>query len=54
MKIVSYSKARLELRSVLDEVSNSGEPTCVISKSNQVVIISKKMYDEIIEGIKVK
>ena len=51
VKIVNYSKARKELRSILDEVNNSNEPTCIVSKNNQVVIISKKMYDEMIDVI---
>ena len=52
MKIVNYSYARKNLRSVLDEVEKSNEPTCIVSKGNQVVIISKRMYDKMIEGLK--
>lgn len=52
MKIVNYSEARKNLRVILDEIESSNEPTCVTSKSNQVVIISKRMYDEMIERVK--
>lgn len=52
MKIVNYSDARANLRKILDEVEKSNEPTCVTSKVNQVVIISKRMYDEMIEAVK--
>jgi len=51
VKIVNYSKARKELRSILDEVEKSNEPTCIVSKNNQVVIISKRMYDNMIDVI---
>ena len=45
MKIIKYTEARLNLRRVLDQVADSGNPTCVISKNNQVVIIPKDIYD---------
>ena len=51
MKIVSYSDARANLRKTLDEVERSNEPTCITSKANQVVVISKRMYDEMIDVI---
>lgn len=51
MKIVNYSHARKNFRDVLDEVEQSNEPACVVSKNNQAVIISKKMYDQMIDVI---
>lgn len=45
MKIIKYTEARLNLRKVLDQVADSGNPTCVISKNSQVVIIPKDIYD---------
>ena len=51
MKIVNYSHARKNFRNVLDEVEQSNEPTCIVSKNNQTVLISKKMYDQMIDVI---
>ena len=49
MKIIKYTEARLNLRKVLDQVANDNESTCVVSKSSQVVIISKSQYDKMIK-----
>lgn len=49
MKILNYSYVRKNFRKVIDEVDSSNEPTCITSKGNQAVIISKRMYDEMIE-----
>lgn len=49
VKIVNYSYARKNLRGVIDAVENDSEPTCIVSKNNQVVLISKSDYDTIIE-----
>lgn len=53
MKIVIYSYARTNLRSVLDTVVSDSEPTCIISKSNQVVLMSKTDYDTLMETVHV-
>ena len=51
VKIVKYSEARKNLRSTLDKVISDCEPTCIVSKNNQVVLISKAVYDGIIDNI---
>ena len=51
MKIVNYSYARKNFRKVLDQVVDDSEVTCIVSKSNQVVIMSKSDYDSIIETL---
>ena len=50
MKIINYTQARLNLRKMIDEVVESKTPTCIVSKNNQVVVISKAKYDELIRG----
>ena len=47
MKIIRYSYARNNLRAVLDELTDNNEPTCIVSNSCQVVLMSKKQYDTI-------
>mgnify|MGYP003671870698 FL=1 len=47
MKIIKYSYARNNLRAVLDELTDNNEPTCIVSNSGQVVLMSKKQYDTI-------
>ena len=49
MRIVKYSEARENLRRELDLVVDNSEPTCVISKNNQVVMMSKSDYDTMVE-----
>ena len=49
MKIVKYSHARKNFRSVIDNVVDDCEPCCVVSKNNQVVMISKLDYDTLVE-----
>jgi prevent-host-death family protein len=51
MRIIKYSAARENLRKELDIVAESSQPTCIVSKSNQVVLISKKEYDAIMKRI---
>ena len=53
MKIVNYSYARKNFRKVLDQVVDDSEVTCVVSKGNQVVIMSKSDYDSMIEVLHV-
>ena len=45
MRIINYTEARENLRRELDLVVSNSEPTCVVSKSNQVVMLSKEDYD---------
>ena len=45
MKIVNYSYARGNLRKLLDEVTETSTPLCIVSKSNQVVVMDKAQYD---------
>lgn len=54
MKIINYSTARENLRRELDCVIDNNEPTCVVSKNNQVVMIAKSEYDDMNEKIKNK
>ena len=54
MRIIKYSDARQNLRSELDLVVSDSEVTCIISKNNQVVIISKDEYDRMISIISTK
>lgn len=49
MRIVNYSYARKNFRGVIDEVIDNSEPTCIVSKNNQVVMISKSDYDNLVE-----
>ena len=49
MRIINYTEARENLRRELDLVVSNSEPTCIVSKSNQVVIMSKTDYDTLIE-----
>ena len=51
MKIINYTKARLNLRETLDHPIKTGLPTVIISKNDQqVVLISKAKYDELKDG----
>ena len=54
MKVINYSAARKNLRSVIDEVVETGIPTCITSKSNQVVIISKDEFDSMVKQLESK
>ena len=54
MKIINYSYARKFLRAVIDEVVSSDEPTCIVSKNNQVVIISKDKFDSMVKQLESK
>ena len=49
MKIINYTEARENLRRELDLVVNNSEPTCIVSKNNQVVMMSKADYDTMTE-----
>ncbi len=50
MKVINYTKLRLNLRKELDEVVSTNTPTCVTSTGDkQVVIVSKEQYDELIK-----
>lgn len=51
MRIIKYSAARQNLRRELDTVVENSEPTCIVSKDNQVVLMSKKDYDAIMARI---
>ncbi len=45
MKVITYSHARANLRSVLDEVNETNEHCVITSKTSHVVVLSKKEYD---------
>ena len=49
MRIINYTEARENLRRELDLVVSNSEATCVISKNNQVVMMSKVDYDTLVE-----
>ena len=51
MKRINYSAARKRLREVLDECVNDSVPVCIVSKNNQVVMVSKTDYDLMIKKI---
>jgi len=53
MKVIKYSAARKRLREVLDECVRTEEPVLIDSINNQVVVVSKKMFDEMNEGVNV-
>ena len=48
MKIVKYTEARNNLRRVIDDTVNDFESTCIISKNNQVIMMSKNAYEDLI------
>jgi PHD/YefM family antitoxin component YafN of YafNO toxin-antitoxin module len=47
METIFYSNARQALRTVIDDCVNNNEPVIIKSKSNDVVLISKKGYDKL-------
>ena len=49
MKIIKYSDARTNLRKEIDRVVNDRETTCIVSKNNQFVMMSKSDYDTMVE-----
>jgi len=51
VNIINYSKARKNLRSVLDDVADGKGSTCIVSKNSQVVVISKVVYDGLIDNL---
>ena len=51
MKIVNYSYARKNFRKVLDQVVDDSEVTCIVSKANQVVVMSKSDCDSMVEAL---
>jgi prevent-host-death family protein len=51
MDIINYTYARANLKKVMDSASLTGEPTLIISKKNQVVIMSKSKYQLLIKGV---
>ena len=46
MKIINYTEAKTNLRKTLDECELTSEPVCIVSRNNQMVIISKAQYDK--------
>ena len=50
MEITNYTNARKNLKRIMDLACLNQEPTLIISKSTQVVIISKAKYDLLIKG----
>ena len=51
MEVVNYTYARQNLKKVMDDCAESGEPTVIISKKNQVVMISKAKYYDMVKVI---
>ena len=51
MKIINYTEAKTNLRKTLDECELTNEPVCIVSRNNQMVIISKAQYDMMINKI---
>jgi len=47
MKTIKYSNARQTLRKVIDDCVNNNEPVMIKSKANDVIVISKAKYDEL-------
>ena len=46
MKVIKFSAARKRLRETLDECERTEEPVLIDSINNQMIIVSKKMFDE--------
>lgn len=53
MKIINYTHARNHLRKVIDDVVQDDEPAIIISKHNQVVVISREKYESLVKVKKV-
>ena len=51
MKTINYSAARQELRKLLDECEQTNNPVCIVSRNNQMIVISKAQYDMMINKI---
>ena len=52
MKVIKFSAARKRLRETLDECVLTEEPVLIDSINNQVVVVSKKVFDEMMKGTK--
>jgi len=51
MKVIKFSAARKRMREMLDECERTEEPVLIDSINNQMVVVSKKMFDEIMKGV---
>jgi prevent-host-death family protein len=51
MKIINYTEAKTNLRKTLDECERTSEPVCIVSRNNQMVVISKAQYEMMINQI---
>ena len=52
MKVVNFSAARKRLREVLDVCEQTDEPVLINSINNQMIVISKVRYDNMINKLK--
>ena len=52
MKLIKFSQARDTLRRLLDTCEETGEPVCIQSINNQMIVISKAKYDSMEKQIK--
>ena len=49
MKIISYTEMKTNLRKTLDECEQTNNPVCIVSRNNQMIVISKAQYDMMID-----
>jgi PHD/YefM family antitoxin component YafN of YafNO toxin-antitoxin module len=51
MNILSYTEMKTNLRQRLDECERTNIPICIVSRKNQMIVISKAEYEMMIDKI---
>jgi PHD/YefM family antitoxin component YafN of YafNO toxin-antitoxin module len=51
MNILSYTEMKTNLRQRLDECERTNIPICIVSRKNQMIVISKAQYEIMIDKI---
>jgi PHD/YefM family antitoxin component YafN of YafNO toxin-antitoxin module len=51
MNILSYTEMKTNLRKRLDECERTNIPICIVSRKNQMIVISKSEYEMMINKI---
>ena len=54
MKIITYTEMKTNLRKTLDECERTEIPVCIMSRNNQMIVISKAKFDSMEKQIKDK
>lgn len=54
MKIITYTEMKTNLRKTLDECERTEIPVCIMSRNNQMIVISKSKFDSMEKQIKDK